>query len=135
MNIDGRPVFRPWKGCCVFVAALCVAALFCQQAYAQPGGSAERLDDAFFPRLADFQKPPRHPKWHEANLAAVLPGWKRFEGAEEWLRAHAEASQAERGKFDQFLAAKQAQPASLPLGERDRLFQEFLQWNKAHERR
>jgi len=91
--------------------------------------------DAFFPRLADFQKPPRHPKWREANLAAVLPGWKRFEGAEEWLRTHAEASQAERGKFDQFLAAKQAQPASLPQGERDRLFQEFLQWSKARERR
>jgi hypothetical protein len=91
--------------------------------------------DAFFPRLAEFQKPPRHPKWREANLAAVLPGWKRFEGAEEWLRAHAEASQAERGKFDQFLAAKQAQPASLPPGERDRLFQEFVQWNKARERR
>jgi len=91
--------------------------------------------DAFFPRLAEFQKPPRHPKWREANLAAVLPGWKRFEGADEWLRAHAEASQAERGKFDQFLAAKQAQPASLPPGERDRLFQEFVQWNKARERR
>jgi TRAP-type uncharacterized transport system substrate-binding protein len=91
--------------------------------------------DAFFPRLADFQKAPRHPKWREANLAAVLPGWKRFEGAEEWLRTHAEAAQAGRGNFDQFLAARQAQPASLPPGERDRLFQEFLQWNKARERR
>jgi TRAP transporter TAXI family solute receptor len=91
--------------------------------------------DAFFPRLADFQKPPRHPKWREANLAAVLPGWKRFEGAEEWLRAHAPVAQGERGKFDQFLAAKQTQPVSLPQDERDRLFQEFLQWTKTRERR
>jgi TRAP-type uncharacterized transport system substrate-binding protein len=91
--------------------------------------------DAFFPRLADFQKAPRHPKWREANLAAVLPGWKRFEAADEWLRAHAVASQAERGQFDQFLAAKQAQPASLPPNERDRLFQEFIQWNKSRENR
>ena len=94
--------------------------------------------DAFFPRLAEFQKAPRHPKWREANLAAVLPGWKRFEGAEEWLRARSQVSQVsqpERGKFDQFLAARQAQPAALPQDERDRLFQEFLQWTKARERR
>ena len=94
--------------------------------------------DAFFPRLAEFQKAPRHPKWREANLAAVLPGWKRFEGAEEWLRARSQVSQVaepERGKFDQFLAARQTQPAALPQGERDRLFQEFLQWTKARERR
>jgi hypothetical protein len=64
----------------------------------------------------------------DANLAAVLPGWKRFEGAEDLLPAHA---QVERGNFDQFfdqyLAARQPQPAALPQGERDRLFQEFLQ--------
>jgi TRAP transporter TAXI family solute receptor len=94
--------------------------------------------DAFFPRLAEFQKAPRHPKWREATLAAVLPGWKRFEGAEEWLRTRSQVSQvsqAERGQFDQFLAARQAQPAALPQSERDRLFQEFLQWTKARERR
>ena len=43
--------------------------------------------------------------------------------------------QADRGKFDQFLAARQTQPAALPQSERDRLFQEFLQWTKARERR
>jgi TRAP transporter TAXI family solute receptor len=83
--------------------------------------------DRFFPRLAEFQKPPRHPKWREANLAAVLPGWKRFDGAEEWLRKHG-APQADREQFDKFLAARREKPVSLPSGERDRLFQEFLQW-------
>jgi TRAP transporter TAXI family solute receptor len=87
----------------------------------------------FFPRLAEFQKPPRHPKWREANLAAVLPGWKRFEGAEEWLRKHG-APQADREQFDKFLAARREQPVSLPSDERDRLFQEFLQW-RSRERR
>src|SRR5262245_37964315 len=37
----------------------------------------QRFVETFFPRLADFQKAPRHPKWKEANLAAVMPGWKR----------------------------------------------------------
>jgi TRAP-type uncharacterized transport system substrate-binding protein len=93
--------------------------------------------DAFFPRLAEFQKPPRHPKWREANLAAVLPGWKRFEGAEEWLSTHAIVSDADRGRFDNFLAVRQqqAQPASLSSDERDQLFQEFMRWSKARERR
>ena len=36
----------------------------------------ENFVEHFFPSLAQFQKPPRHPKWREANLAAVLPGWR-----------------------------------------------------------
>jgi TRAP transporter TAXI family solute receptor len=96
----------------------------------------QKFVDTFFPRLAELQKPPRHPKWRETNLAAVVPGWKRFEGAEEWLRTHAAVSQAPRAPFDNFLAARQgqAQPASLSSEERDRLFQEFMKWSKARER-
>jgi TRAP transporter TAXI family solute receptor len=90
--------------------------------------------DHFFPRLADFQKAPRHPKWREANLAAVLPGWKRFEGAEEWLRRNEQVAQGEREQFNQFLAGRREKAVSLPSEERDRLFQEFLAW-KARERR
>src|SRR2546423_372625 len=93
----------------------------------------QKFVDNFFPKLAEFQKAPRHPKWKEANLAAVLPGWKRFEGAEEWLRRNA-SPQAERDQFDQFLAGRREKAAALPSEERDRLFQEFLQW-KARERR
>jgi uncharacterized protein len=44
-----------------------------------------RLVGALFNRLAEFQKSPRHPKWKEVNLAAKLPGWKRFPAATEWL--------------------------------------------------
>src|SRR3954464_8231694 len=93
----------------------------------------QKFVDTFFPKLAEFQKPPRHPKWKEANLAAVLPGWKRFEGAEEWLRRNA-SPQAERDQFEQFLVGRREQAASLPSEQRDRLFQEFMQW-KARERR
>ncbi|MGZ6205924.1 MAG: TAXI family TRAP transporter solute-binding subunit [Candidatus Binataceae bacterium] len=45
MNIDVRLVFRPWKGCGVFLAALCVAALFSPQSYAQRVSSADRLNE------------------------------------------------------------------------------------------
>ena len=94
----------------------------------------DKFVQAFFPKLAEFQKPPRHPKWREANLAAVLPGWKRFEGAEEWLRNRDKVAGAEREQFGAFLAQRVSKPVALTSEERDRLFQEFLSWTKARER-
>src|SRR3954447_19104326 len=44
-----------------------------------------RFVDAFFSKLPEFQKPPRHPKWTEVNLAASVPGWRRFKAAQDWL--------------------------------------------------
>jgi uncharacterized protein len=90
--------------------------------------------DAFFPKLAEFQKPPHHPKWRETNLAAVLPGWTRFPAAEEWLAANRvkqPTASNSREQFDQFLAARRAAGGSDVTGsadDRDQLFQEFLKW-------
>jgi len=101
--------------------------------------------DAFFPRLAEFQKPPRHPKWREANLSATVPGWKRFPAAEEWLTRNRElqAQQAavreqpaSREKFDRFLA-RNGKSASANASEQERaqLFEEFLKWNRTQQAR
>ena len=88
--------------------------------------------DRFFPKLGALQKPPHHPKWRETNLAAVLPGWNRFPEAAEWLKQHeqAPALASTREQFDQFLAARGPTAGE---AERDRLFQEFLDW-QAHKR-
>ncbi len=91
----------------------------------------QKFVEVFFPRLADFQKPPRHPKWKETNLASVLPGWTRFAGAEEWLRSRDKMSADEREQFNKFLANRREKEAALPTDERERLFQEFQQWSKA----
>jgi TRAP transporter TAXI family solute receptor len=93
----------------------------------------QKFVDHFFPRLADFQKAPRHPKWKEANLAATLPGWTRFEGAEEWLKKQAAQppAVAEREQFDRFLQARsQAAPGAISIQQREELFKEFMQWSK-----
>jgi TRAP-type uncharacterized transport system substrate-binding protein len=37
-----------------------------------------------FSRIAEFQTGPHHPKWQEVNVAATLPGWRRFGPAERW---------------------------------------------------
>jgi hypothetical protein len=97
--------------------------------------------EAFFSRLPEFQKPPRHPKWREANLAAVLPGWKRLDAAEEWLRSNQARipPATERAQFNEFLAARAAdtgaKPANATPEQQDRLFQEFVKWKQARERR
>lgn len=101
-------------------------------AYNWPKGSdryrrIQKFVDSFFPRLADFQKPPRHPKWRETNLAATLPGWTRFEGAEEWLKKNPRQPElAERERFDRFLRSRTTGSAE----EREALFKEFMQWSK-----
>jgi TRAP transporter TAXI family solute receptor len=96
--------------------------------------------EQFFPRLAEFQKPPRHPKWKEANLAATLPGWKRFEAAEEWLQKNLpRIAESERAEFNTFLAAAKRDAASRPAAfapnEREQLFEAFLAWKQSREQR
>jgi len=44
-----------------------------------------RFVDAFFSRFDELLVPSRHPKWKEVNLAAEVPGWTRFQAAQEWL--------------------------------------------------
>jgi uncharacterized protein len=100
----------------------------------------EKFVENFFPRLAEFQKAPRHAKWREANLAAILPGWERFPAAEEWLtrnRAQASASAKTRDQFEKFVEEKSSRQsqAGFAADEREKLFQEFLKWSQARERR
>jgi hypothetical protein len=94
----------------------------------------------FFPKIGEFQKKPRHPKWIEANLAATLPGWKRFDAAEEWLtKNHVQPISNERGQFEAYLAARATPTATAANAfapeERNRLFEEFLEWKQTRGRR
>ena len=61
----------------------------------------------------------------EANHVIAVSFWKTRQDAERY----------EREQFDKFLAGRREKAASLSTEERDRLFQEFLQWTKARERR
>jgi uncharacterized protein len=86
--------------------------------------------DRFFSHLSDLQKPPHHPKWRETNLAAVLPGWTRFPAATDWLKEHQQA-QPQAGGQNQMVAGRSAagaDPSPVSNVDRDRLFQQFLDW-------
>jgi len=88
--------------------------------------------NVFFPKIAALQKPPHHPKWRETNLAATLPGWTRFPGADEWLAQNRQGqpAAATREQFNQFLTTQRASGANdgNDTAGREQLFQQFLQW-------
>jgi TRAP transporter TAXI family solute receptor len=67
----------------------------------------ERFVETFFSKFPELLKPPHHPRWHDVNLAAAVPGWVRFRPAADWLALHGPgASQPDslQAGFEQFLA-------------------------------
>lgn len=96
----------------------------------------ENFVNALFSQFDEFQKPPRHPKWKEVNLAANLKGWQRFAAAEDWLSKVASQPPAQVGaRLDATLARQQAaRAAPNNVAEQERLFRQFLQWVESQER-
>ena len=92
----------------------------------------EKFVNAFFPKLAEFQKPPRHEKWKETVLSASIPGWKRFDAAEEWLGNDREQElNAKRDQFKEFLASRNStidRTKTLSDADRNQLFEDFVKW-------
>lgn len=93
--------------------------------------------DAFFTRFSEFQQPPRHVKWKEANLSGTLKGWKRFPAAQEWLdKSSASSTAAAARGIDANLARQQAtRAAPNDPGEQEKLFKNFLEWSKSQAKR
>ncbi len=98
----------------------------------------QRFVEAFFPKIAEFQKPPRHVKWREVNLAATLPGWTRFEAAQAWLdNQRSEAVAVEQAAARQTVASSGATTRSRSAVDRQvdpALYQEFLKWRQTRGR-
>jgi uncharacterized protein len=90
----------------------------------------EKFINAFFPRIADFQRAPNHVKWREVNLASTLVGWNRFEPAQAWIASHRNPTgpEAQRTQFTEFLESRGIKESDNPA-QTERLFQEFLKWN------
>jgi TRAP transporter TAXI family solute receptor len=93
----------------------------------------KRFVEALFEKWERLQQPPFHPKWRDINLAATVPGWKRFSVAEQQLQLKATtAGDTTERDFRLFLR----QTGAVPKGEVDReaLFQSFLTWRERQGR-
>ncbi|WFU22810.1 TAXI family TRAP transporter solute-binding subunit [Bradyrhizobium sp. CB1717] len=100
-------------------------------AYNWPRGNERfRLLEFFvqtlFTRFPEFLGDAHHPKWREVNLAAQLPGWRRFQPAERWLQQQSGGEAALRKAFGRFLEGKPT--ADLP--DHEELFRDFLRWRE-----
>ena len=50
---------------------------------------AKAVVEKFFNNFEKFMEPVRHPKWQDVDLRTDLPGWQRFQPAQDWLDNHA----------------------------------------------
>jgi uncharacterized protein len=92
-----------------------------------------RFVDAFFSRFPELLQAPRHAKWKEVNLATTLPGWTRFQPAENWLRAVAgKEEQQQRRDFTRFVGQAGRVGQSLTNEQREALFAQFLEWQRGN---
>lgn len=100
----------------------------------------KRFVDAFFSGFDRFLEPPRHPKWREVNLSAQVPGWQRFEAAEQWLRNAAATTTPADDKLRQQFRAFVEQQARAGGGDppskqrQDEMFDQFLRWRAQQPR-
>ena len=78
-----------------------------------------RLTDNLFGRLDKLKGPGFHPKWKDVNIEAKVPGLNRFPAAQEWLDRAAATSRV-----------AQTVPAPTATPDQQRLFQQFLQWQR-----
>ncbi len=111
-----------------------VMAVFAWQPHTDRYGKVTRFMTAFFSKFDQFQQPPRHPKWREVNLTAEVPGWTRFQPAQDWLvqqTAAGTAGNATQARFNTFLA--QINPdvnSKMTDATKEALFRQFLAWDK-----
>ena len=114
-------------------------------AYNWPKANADRYRrvnnfvEAFFSKIALFQKPHHHVKWREVSLGATLPGWTRFPAAQAWLdnQRVAQQTNANTNIADQRAAgaSRSAGSTEQPKGAVDQaLYQEFLRWRQRQGR-
>ena len=89
-----------------------------------------RLVDYLFERFEKLQKEPGyHEKWKDVNLAANVPGWERFKPLQEKLDK-VSAANAPRPVNTTQLRAQTQKAAPYNPTEQERLFQQFLEWNR-----
>jgi TRAP-type uncharacterized transport system substrate-binding protein len=97
--------------------------------------------DAFFTGFQSLLTSGHQPKWSEVNIAADLPGWRRFPPAADWLQRNAPSTGAPtedtlKAIFGRFIEERQQASGGAPLTqqEKNNLFSQFQQWEKGQGR-
>ena len=102
--------------------------------------NAASFVEAFFTQFPKLLEAPHHPKWSEVNLAAELPGWRRFGPADAWIKRNGAAGAVAMSEdqmreiFVKFLdeRSKVSGGATLSSDQKDQLFAQFKRWQDSH---
>lgn len=91
--------------------------------------------EALFTQFPSLIEPGHNAKWREVNLAADLPGWRRFPPAEQWLARNAPVAQQKgapqdmKTVFERFLDERlKAMGSDMTQQQKDELFDQFERW-------
>lgn len=100
-----------------------------------------RFVTKFFDNIDKLRDGPRHPKWKELNVAAEVPGWKRFKPAQDWIdqqrkreelaaRRPATDERELKTAFDSFIQeyTRASGTQALSPAQREALFGQFVKW-------
>ena len=98
--------------------------------------------DAFFTGFQTLLTAGHQPKWSEVNIAAELPGWRRFGPSADWLQrnapttAGAPTEQDLKAIFARFIDERQQAAGGTPLTpqQKEDLFGQFQRWEKGQAR-
>jgi TRAP-type uncharacterized transport system substrate-binding protein len=97
--------------------------------------------EAFFTGFQSLLDPGHHPKWREVNIAAELPGWRRFPPAEQWVQRNTQVAAAPnlqdlRSIFSRFIDERQQASggAALSPEQKNELFGQFELWQRGQVR-
>jgi uncharacterized protein len=91
-----------------------------------------RFVDALFDKLGQLQQPPRHPKWRDTVISAVVPGLERFKAAQDWLDRSTGAlapspTPVGAEEFRRFVAQRSG-GRNLSPEDAAKLYNDFLRW-------
>jgi TRAP transporter TAXI family solute receptor len=90
--------------------------------------------DTFFTDFQSLLTPGHHPKWRDVNLAADVPGWKRFPAADLWLKRNAAVAKGPapdnlKQVFERFIEERLlVAGGTMSQDQKDDLFNQFQHW-------
>jgi len=97
--------------------------------------------EAFFTSFQTLLEPGYHPKWQEVNLAAELPGWRRYPAAEQWLQRNMQVAKPPNAAdletmFARFVDERRQLTGGKPMTseEKSDIFQQYQRWQTGQAR-
>ncbi len=97
--------------------------------------------DVFFTGFQSLLEAGHHPKWRDVNLTADLPGWRRYQPAEQWLQRNMQVANAPKpddlkAMFANFIDEhrRSAGGGAMTDKEKEELFQQYSRWQNGQSR-